>query len=89
MCKLNNLYVYNLRKVKIMEVLIINRYTSNVSNNVSIQAHLVDFEKMQVMATYDKMGYSDLNMSLFNKFKTKMLVDVNKSSQLGYINFIK
>ena len=72
-----------------MEVLIINRYTSNVSNNVSIQAHLVDFEKMQVMATYDKMGYSDLNMSLFNKFKTKMLVDVNKSSQLGYINFIK
>lgn len=75
--------------MKIMEVLIINRYTSNVSNNVSIQAHLVDFEKMQVVATYDKMGYSNLNMSLFNKFKTKMLVDVNKSSQLAYINFIK
>ena len=89
MCKLNNLDGYNLRKVKIMEVLIINRYTSNVSNNVSIQAHLVDVEKMQVIATYDKMGYSDLNMSLFNKFKTKMLVDVNKSSQLGYVNFIK
>ena len=72
-----------------MEVLIINKYTSNVSNNVSIQAHLVDFEKLVVIATYDKMVYSDLNMSLFNKFKTKILCDVNKSSQLAYINFIK
>lgn len=72
-----------------MEVLIINRYTSNVSNSVSIQAHLVDFGKMEVLATYDKMGYSDLNMSLFNKFKTKILCNVNKSSQLAYINFIK
>ena len=72
-----------------MQVLIINKYTSNVSNSVSIQAHLVDIEKMEVVATYDKMGYSDLSMSLFNKFKTKILCDVNKSSQLGYINFIK
>ena len=75
--------------VKIMQVLIINKYTSNVSNSVSIQAHLVDIEKMSIVATYDKMGYSDLNMSLFNKFKTKILFNVNKSSQLGYINFIK
>lgn len=72
-----------------MEVLIINKYTSNVNANISIQAHLVDVEKMEVLATYDKMGYSDLNMTLFNKFKTKILCNVNKSSQLGYINFIK
>lgn len=72
-----------------MQVLIINKYTSNVSNSVSIQAHLVDFEKQQIVATYDKMGYSDLNMSLFNKFNTKILCNVNKSSQLAYINFIK
>ena len=72
-----------------MQVLIINKYTSNVNTNVSIQAHLVDLEKMEVIATYKKMAYSDLNLSLFDSFKTKMICDVSKSSQLGYINFIK
>ena len=66
-------------------MLLINCYTCPVYKNKQIQAH--DIRQNEVIKSYSKMPYE--NISLFNDYNNVLLVNVNKASELGKVNFIK
>ena len=66
-------------------MLLINCYTCPVYKNKQIQAH--DIRQNRVVKSYSKMPYE--NISLFNDYNNVLLVNVNKASELGKVNFIK
>ena len=66
-------------------MLLINCYTCPVYHTKKIQAH--DIRKNEVIKSYSKMPYD--NLSLFSGYNHVLMVNVNKASELGKVNFIK
>ena len=66
-------------------MLLINCYTCPVSKTKQIQAH--DLRQNEVVRSYSKMPYN--NLSLFSDYNNVLMVNVNKASELGKVNFIK
>ena len=66
-------------------MLLINCYTCPIYKNKQIQAH--DIRQNEVVKSYSKMPYD--NLSLFSDYNNVLMVNVNKASELGKVNFIK
>ena len=66
-------------------MLLINCYTCPIYKNKQIQAH--DIRQNEVVKSYGKMPYD--NLSLFSDYNNVLMVNVNKASELGKVNFIK
>ena len=66
-------------------MLLINCYTCPVYKTKQIQAH--DLRQNEVIKSYSKMPYE--NLSLFSDYNHVLMVNVNKASELGKVNFIK
>ena len=66
-------------------MLLINCYTCPVYKNKQIQAH--DIRQNEVIKSYSKMPYE--NLSLFSDYNHVLMVNVNRVSELGKVNFIK
>ena len=66
-------------------MLLINCYTCPVYKTKQIQAH--DIRQNEVVKSYSKMGYDNIN--LFSSYNNVLLVNVNRSSELSEVNFIK
>lgn len=65
-------------------MILINCYTCPIYKTKQIQAH--DIRQNEVIKSYAKMPYD--NLSLFNKHTNAILVNVNRASELGKVNFI-
>ena len=66
-------------------MLLINCYTCPIYKNKQIQAH--DIRQNEVVKSYSKMPYD--NLSLFSDYNNVLMVNVNRASELGKVNFIK
>ena len=66
-------------------MLLINCYTCPIYKTKQIQAH--DLRQNEVIKSYSKMPYD--NLSLFSDYNHVLMVNVNKVSELGKVNFIK
>lgn len=65
-------------------MLLINCYTCPMFKTKQIQAH--DIRKNEIVKSYAKMPYD--NLSLFSGHNNVILVNVNRASELGKVNFI-
>ena len=68
----------------VITMLLINCYTCPIFKTKQIQAH--DIRQNEIVKSYAKMAYDDLH--LFNKYNNVILVNVNRASDLGKVNFI-
>lgn len=66
-------------------MLLINCYTCPIYKTKQIQAH--DIRQNEVVKSYSKMSYDDLH--LFSNYNNVLLVNVNRASELGKVNFLK
>lgn len=69
------------------DILIINRFTNNVTKKVFTMAHLFDTSNMVILKSYPKMESDSLEF--FTAYKYIMICDVTHSSMLSEINIIK
>ena len=65
-------------------MLLINCDTCPISKTKQIQAH--DIRQNEVIKSYSKMPYD--NLRLFSDYNNVLLVNVNRASELGKVNFI-
>ena len=65
-------------------MILINCYTCPIYKTKQIQAH--DIRQNEVIKSYSKMPYD--NLSLFSDHNNVLLVNVNRASELGKVNFI-
>ena len=65
-------------------MILINCYTCPVFKTKQIQVH--DIRRNKIVKSYSKMPYD--NLSLFSDYNNVLLVNVNKASELGKVNFI-
>ncbi len=65
-------------------MLVINRYTCPINGKISIQAHVIENNKL--VRSYSKMITDDI--SLFNHHDTILICDVVRASNLANINII-
>ena len=66
-------------------MLLINCYTCPIYKTKQIQAH--DIRQNEVVKSYSKMPYD--NIELFSGYNNVIMVNVNRVSELGKVNFIK
>ena len=76
---------FNHLSIRNETMLLINCYTCPQTKSKTIQAH--DIRQNEVVKSYSKMPYD--NLSLFSGYKTVLLVNVSKASELKKVNFIK
>lgn len=69
------------------DILIVNRFTNNVTKKVFTMAHLFDTTNMVILKSYPKMESDSLEF--FTAYKYIMICDVTHSSMLSEINIIK
>ena len=65
-------------------MILINCYTCPIYKTKQIQAH--DIRQNEVVKSYGKMPYGNIN--LFGDHNNVLLVNVNRASELGKVNFI-
>ena len=68
-------------------LLIINRFTNNVTKKVFSKAHVLDLNTLDIIKSYPK--FEGDSLAFFNDYESILITEVSRSSLLDTVNIIK